>query len=356
MTGPAWVAYAQIYVESADNYADLGECFAGQRNGLCGAAVAGKLFLITGLHTGKVGFTVEVHDTMPSVEYSAEDVVEAAYRPIGDAALVAWGGSGGPWPLELEPQVDYRVRYSAWNMDAGHQAGPPMDDEPLVDRYLLQFWPARPAPDRVVKETSKQAAYWHKFARQQPTPAQLAELKAEKARQAEEQRLAEHAAAWGGALPSDRIESIRFARELSAVDRPLVDAFERTGPETLRAIARWVARRACVEAGFDRLERIAGILERMDRGDELFDALNGPQPPVPPGTELRATLRLVSRPDRWDDQLDPFENASMVVTAAYDGDPLWAAIGATWLGLGAFTDKAQFLSELRERFLTNPGS
>ena len=47
MTGPAWVSYSQIYVESAENYADLGECFAGQRNGLCGAAVAGKLWLVT---------------------------------------------------------------------------------------------------------------------------------------------------------------------------------------------------------------------------------------------------------------------------------------------------------------------
>ncbi|TCC16212.1 hypothetical protein [Kribbella speibonae] len=355
MTGPARVAYSQIYVESAENYADLGECFAGQRNGLCGAAVAGKLWLVTGLHTGRVGFTVEVHERMPSVEYSAEDVVEAAYRPIGDAALVSWGGSGGPWPLELEPGVDYRVRYSAWNMDAGHQAGPPMDGEPLVDRYLLQFWPARPAPDRVVKETSKQAAYWHKSAREQPTPAQFAEMKLEKARQAEAQRLAEYAAAWGGVLPSERIENIRFARELSAVDRALVDAFERTDPETLRGIARWVARRACVEAGFGRLERIAAILDRMDRGDELYDALNGPLPSLPPGTEAQVTLVLRSRPDRWDDQLDPFENTTLMVTAACDEDPLWAAIAATWLGLGPFTNKTQLLSELRQIFLTREG-
>lgn len=52
---PAWVHYGQLYVESSENSADLHECFAGQRNGLCGAAVPGKLFLITGLHTGKVG-------------------------------------------------------------------------------------------------------------------------------------------------------------------------------------------------------------------------------------------------------------------------------------------------------------
>ena len=70
------------------------------------------------------------------------------------------------------------MRYCGWGMDAGHQAGPPTDDEPLVDRYLLQFWPAPPAPDRVIKQTGKQAAYWHKYAQHQPqppTPAQRAE-------------------------------------------------------------------------------------------------------------------------------------------------------------------------------------
>ena len=122
---------------------------------------------------------VEVHDKMPSVEYSADEVVEASYRPLGAAALKGWGGEGR-WPLDLE-QVSYRVRYSGWGMDSGHQAGPPMDDETLIDRYLLQFWPAPPAPDRVIRQTGKQAAYWHKYARQQPTAAQLAEIKRERA-------------------------------------------------------------------------------------------------------------------------------------------------------------------------------
>ena len=53
MTGPAWVAYGQIYVESAEGWGELGECFGGQQNGLCGAAIGGRLFLITGLHTGR---------------------------------------------------------------------------------------------------------------------------------------------------------------------------------------------------------------------------------------------------------------------------------------------------------------
>ncbi|WP_410788764.1 hypothetical protein [Kribbella sp. C-35] len=292
---------------------------------------------------------------MPSVEYSAEDVVEAAYRPIGDAALVSWGGGSGPWPLELEPQVDYRVRYSAWNMDAGHQAGPPMDDDPLVDRYLLQFWPARPAPDRVVKETSKQAAYWHKFAREQPTPAELAEQKQEKARQAEELRLAEYAAAWGGALPSERMEGAPHGRELSALDRALVDALEQTDPHTLRSIARWAARRACEEAGYAGTEQIAGVLDRMDHGADWFETLHGP-PPVEPRTEPHATAQLVLQAHGWFDNREPIENTTTVVSSTFNDDPFQAAVETVWFATQPFADKGQLLVELRERFLTNPAS
>ncbi|MFF0338823.1 hypothetical protein [Kribbella sp. NPDC004875] len=350
MSGPAWVAYAQIYVHSADNHADLGECFAGQQNGLCGAAVPGTLFLITGLHTGDVGFTVELHDAMPSVEYSAEDVVEASYRPIGEAALVTWAGDGGSWPLELEPGVDYRVRYSGWGMDAGHQAGPPMDGEPLVDRYLLQFWPAPPVPDRVVKQTSRQAAYWHGFAREQPTPAELAERKKELARQAEQQRLAERAAAYGGTLPSERIEATRYGRELSELDRALVDGLEQSSPQTLRAIARWAARRACEEAGYAADERIAGILERMDSGADWFDTLNGPRPPVEPGIENRTTSEFVARMHGWFDDRDPLDNTSTLVTATFSEDPFKSAVQTIWLATGPFADKQRLLDQLLQMF------
>jgi hypothetical protein len=166
MTGTAWVSYGQIYVESAENYSDLGECFGGQQNGLCGAAIDGKLFLITGLHTGDVGFTVELHDGPPPIDDTWEEIVEAPYRPLGDVSLEGWGGSGR-WPLELRP-IQHRVRYSARGMDAAHQG---MDEEGVVlDHYLLQFWPAPAAPDQILKQTSSEAAYWHDFARTRPPP------------------------------------------------------------------------------------------------------------------------------------------------------------------------------------------
>ena len=135
MSGPAWVAYAQIYVESAENYADLGDfCWAAER------AVRG----------GGGGGVVPDHRAAHrqgrvygrSTRQDAVGRVQRGGRRRGGVPADGCGGAAGLgreryWPLELE-QVGYRVRYSGWEMDAGHQAGPPMDDEPLVDRYLVE--------------------------------------------------------------------------------------------------------------------------------------------------------------------------------------------------------------------------
>jgi hypothetical protein len=55
---------------------------------------AGALFLRTGLHSGKVGFTVELHDSRPPVDESWEQVVEASFRrdAASQVMLVTWGG------------------------------------------------------------------------------------------------------------------------------------------------------------------------------------------------------------------------------------------------------------------------
>lgn len=182
MTGPVWLSFGQILVGSAEREPELPESFGGQQNGLCGAAIGGALILLTGLHTGEVDFAAELHDEAPAIDETWEEIVEASYRPVGDVSLTGLDGNGR-WPLVLD-DVDYRVRYCGWGMDAGHEASPPMDGEPLVDRYLLQFWPAPPAPDRVVKQSSAQAAYWHDVARKTPPPP-TAEQRAEQQRERE---------------------------------------------------------------------------------------------------------------------------------------------------------------------------
>ncbi|WP_374771950.1 hypothetical protein OG756_01330 [Streptomyces sp. NBC_01310] len=170
--GEVHVHYGQIYVESdPDGFGvDLGEAFAGQSVGLCGAAVPGALLLTTGLHTGNVGFTVEVHSHTPPLDPAWEEAVEVSFRPeSARTRLVQWAGEAS-WELDLEG-TDYRVRYCATGMDQAHQQDTRMDDDPQQDCYLLQFWPAPPVPDRVLKQTSANAAYWHEHARRQPPPS-----------------------------------------------------------------------------------------------------------------------------------------------------------------------------------------
>ncbi|MER7013194.1 hypothetical protein ABT324_17375 [Saccharopolyspora sp. NPDC000359] len=148
-----------MYVQGDVAPTDLQASFAEQHNGLLGAAFPGVLYLITGLHSGYVGLTVELREHAPPVDDTWEEVVEAAYRPAGEVALVSWGGDSC-WPLDLTG-TDCRVRYNALRMDEANEVDTRLDDEPQVDRYLLQFWPAPPAPDRVLKQTSDVAAYWH---------------------------------------------------------------------------------------------------------------------------------------------------------------------------------------------------
>jgi hypothetical protein len=129
-------------------------------NGLCGAAVPGSLFLMTGLHTGHVDFRVELHGAEPPIEAAYEEIVEVPFRPLSeDVSLVEWSAQAS-YPLALEV-TDYRVRYCARGMDAGKDADTILEDEPAVDSYLLQFWPAPPAREGIVKQTGQTAAYCH---------------------------------------------------------------------------------------------------------------------------------------------------------------------------------------------------
>lgn len=161
--GHLYVHYGQAYVTVGGTRAELLEAFAGQENGLCGAAVPGFLFLITGLHTGDVGCAVEAHDGPPPIDESWEEIVEVSFSvTTPEVALVQWDEDDGT-RLDIGAG-DWRVRYCARGMDVAHD-GTTLDGEPPIDHYLLQLWPAAPAPDQVVKQTSKSAAYRHRTVR-----------------------------------------------------------------------------------------------------------------------------------------------------------------------------------------------
>ncbi|TBO60289.1 hypothetical protein EYS09_07500 [Streptomyces kasugaensis] len=276
--GEVHVHYHQIFVESdPDSYGPgLAEAFAGQSAGLCGAAVPGALWLTTGLHTGDVGFTVEVHDQAPPLDAAWEDVVEVSFRPAsGSSALLQWAGEAS-WELGLE-ETDYRVRYCAKGMDEADRQDTRVDGLPQLDCYLLQFWPELPAPDRVLKQTSASAAYWHDCARQQPpppTPAERAEAE-RLARLAQEQaererRLAYERWDWGGQLPSRALRGVGGnVRGLLRFDPALVHALDAASPQVQRAVARLAARHACAAAGLTGLDWIAAGLTALAEGRPL---------------------------------------------------------------------------------------
>ncbi len=164
-----FVTYHSASVFSGDDLFeedyDLEQAWTGQSNGLCGAAVEGLLLLNVGQHTGWVPFRVELHAGEPSVDDRWEDIVDVSFRPARDSVHLA-GLDGEAYPLVL-PRQDYRVRYLACGLDEAQA-------EDGRDAYLMQLWPAPPAADRIVRQTSEQAAYWHRSHRP-PTPQEEAE-------------------------------------------------------------------------------------------------------------------------------------------------------------------------------------
>lgn len=306
VTGEVHVHYGQIYVESAPDHAvpDLSEASAGQSGGLCGAAVPGALHLITGLHTGDVGFTVEVHDEEPPLDPVWEDVVEVSFHPVSErTSLVQWAGEA-TWDLNLA-RTDYRVRYCAQGMDEGRKLDTRVSGEPQADRYLLQFWPAPPRADRVVRTTSRNAAYWHRYARGLPPPP-AREQRAEterlarqaEERAAEERRLHHERWEWGGRLPSEGLRGVGGnVRGLLRFDSDLVHALDAAGSEIQRAVASLAARRACEAAGLIGVSWVAQALTALterrplpppfDDTARMWETLRS-DPQVPRRSALRA--------------------------------------------------------------------
>ncbi|MEO3750102.1 hypothetical protein [Streptomyces sp. B6B3] len=357
--GEFWVSYGQLYIDDGTDreVAGLNECFMGQRSGLCGAAVPGHLFVQTGLHTGTVPLTIELHDAEPVVDLAGwEDIVEVSFRADSDdTQLIEWGGPGRDLGL---PEGDYRVRYHGRGMDEAHD-GTREEDEPVLDEYLLQFWPAPPERDRVVKETSRSAGYWHRFASElppPPTPEELAEARRlareKEERERREERERYERKHWGGRLPSDRLRTVGGnVAGLVEFDVALVHAIDEAGPDVQRGIARWAAHRACAVAGLSGVDWIARGLAELDHG----------QPFSPPlDDERRKWDRLFSDPRVPETVITMFDgtpNASQqamafpALTEAAHPDPLQAALDALYAAAIAHgTGWREFLAEVRGAF------
>ncbi|WP_327075279.1 hypothetical protein OG196_42380 [Kitasatospora purpeofusca] len=375
--GEVHVHYGQIYVESdPDGFGPgLAEAFAGQDSGLCGAAVPGALWLTTGLHTGSVGFTVEVHDQAPPLDPAWEDVVEVSFRPASHrSTLVQWAGEAA-WDLDLEER-DHRVRYCAHGMDEGRRRDTRLSAEPQLDRYLLQFWPAPPGPDRVLRQTSRAAAHWHGYARElqpPPTPEERARARRVEDEAARHRQETLERWEWDGTLPSDALRGVGGnVRGLLDFDASLVHALDAAGPQVQRQVALLAARRACTAAGLTDLDWVDAALTAVADGGPLpppfddrarmWEALEsdprapcrtvGPAVPAAgstrsTGSVIRSTVGTVPVPEP-PRRVSQSHMALPALLAAAGKDPLRAALDAVFAAVATYgEDHPSLLEEVR---------
>ncbi|MGC4858384.1 hypothetical protein [Micromonospora sp. DT41] len=399
--GKAPVDYGQIYVTSRE-LPDMHEAFAGQANGLCGAGQPGALFLMTGTHSGRVRFTVELHDVEPPAAAEEwEEVVEVSFLPRAAVAdLVPWGeGSLGRLPLASEGQETtrqpaYRVRYCATGMDEGRDPFGGLDPDERdegghtyldrrPDRYLLCLWPEGTTgggpgdgvtrTDAILRQTSGAAAYWHAWACALPPPPTLWEQveaeklkRLERERREQEYRMRDELRRWGGRPPSERLRRVRgniFGIVL--LDRDLVDGVAGVDAVTQRQIAIWAARRAFTVAGIADLDWLTPAWTALDRGLPLPAEFADPTALRTRilGTSAVRFVLLSLRPagrspadplrTALDAPVDPVAMALPALPAAVESDPLQAALEALWAAVNTYAaGRAEFLAEVRRAFPT----
>jgi hypothetical protein len=135
--------------------------FAGQVNGLVGAAHAGGVYLHFGRRSGGSAVRIVMTETAPGdPDELWEDVVEVSIEvPAG--AEVGWASWAGETGGELDGIAggSYRLRVSARGRDVAR------DDEfadELLDAYLLELWPDPRRPDAILRVGSQDAEYWHR--------------------------------------------------------------------------------------------------------------------------------------------------------------------------------------------------
>lgn len=239
---------------------DHDAAWADESNGLCGAGVPGRLQLQIGTHTGWVPFRLESHGTEPALDLAWEEVVEVSFTALSEEVSLT-GLMGDPHQFTM-PRGDYRVRYCARGFEEADQA------EETPDSYLLQFWPAAPAPSRIVKQTGKQAAYLHR-ARRTLTEQEQHEDEQAAANELEQQARER----WGDRVPNERLRrTLEFGvglalDALSRLDMDLEFALADADDQLHRQVAAWAALRCLEEAGLIGLPQLAPAVAALRRGD-----------------------------------------------------------------------------------------
>lgn len=128
--------------------------------GLASTWEDGWVVLTVARQHGRVAFRIEVHDRTPTVDPAWDAVAELSLRGGGTVRVTGWAGEDsvdGP----LLPAVDMRARYAVHGgQDGSEQFRAGRWDEAPAESYVVQLWPAAPAPARVVTASSPWSQYW----------------------------------------------------------------------------------------------------------------------------------------------------------------------------------------------------
>jgi hypothetical protein len=360
-SGAVGVSYGQVYLVCDEDIPGMEECFAGQVNGLCGAAVPGRLFLVTGINYGSVEMAVELYPGEPPLPEPWEEIVEVSFaNSCPEPALVEWGG-GGSHPFRLEPG-SYRVRYCARGMDEARDVETNYDGE-LLDTYLLQFWPGSSGPDRILRQTSGCAAYWHQSNRQAEPPPEQAEAEAAQLAAEEEEWLL---GVYSGRVPNQRLRAVAkagYSYSLNRIDLDLTFALAEADDGVHRAVAAWAALQALEIAQLTELPELAPSVAAIKRGGLAVAPFDGtgfwaealtspvPETPVPPLFPAPAVRTRTG--DVPEDHTQMRETAAIyALLATGEDDSLIAALSTVKTAATAFGGDLfrQFLSDLRQTF------
>lgn len=354
------VHYGFVHLMPVEGAPDLMKARAGQVNGLLGAAEPGALSMVTGLHTGRVPFRLELLDFEPDLSQDWEEVVEASFT-VPETAEMLLAAFEESTQIDLPSFTSYRARYCAAGMDAARQvdtSGQPHAG--ALYRYLLQLWPAPPRPDLLVRQTSEAARYWHSEAQRlpppppPPTPAELAA--AEVAAEQERQRFDElREMPWlGGRAASEALRDVGGrAVMVTAVDRELAEAVAGLPPDRQRQLAAWTARWACQFAGQEDVGWIAAALDALmherplpalfdDPSRAFAQMFPAPNSTVTGGGTVVPTDEVTRSP-----VLDPRAAALDSLISAASADPATAAIEALAGALAGQDDPTELLTEVR---------
>ncbi len=139
---------------------DADRFFAGQENGLVGAADPSGVYINLARRSGGSAMRIILLDSAPalhSAEY--EDVVEVSTLIPADPTCrwQTWAGETSG-PLLGLTSGSYRLRVSSHGRDAGAEGE---FAEGLVDSYLIEIWPAEPEPEQIIRSGTEIARYWH---------------------------------------------------------------------------------------------------------------------------------------------------------------------------------------------------